>query len=544
MKDFLFFLNKFVKPYKFYFLSICILSFISMLFSFISPLLTKTLIDNVFINKNLTSFSGIILCIIFLYIISAISSYFLNFIEGKLEFILFENTAKEALESIELAKIAHTQKMKVGDLINRFMGNIQQVINFIVQIIPGIIISIISIVVPIIMMLSFNVMLTIIVISPIFLFLFSSLFFGQKLENIQTDVLKKNANIYALLNEFISLLPLIKVFNLQKWSQKKFDDNIHDYYKYFLKYTKVSGLNISTSSLIFGVPMVLLLSFGGKMVIDNYLSIGTFTAFSGYVAMFFSPVSQLSHFWGSYKSSLPAVERIKEVLYLEQEEQGKKNLMISNGQIRFENIWFFYDNKYILKEFNCTFEKGLNYIIGENGTGKTTILKLICSLYQPNKGSIKIDGQEISTIKIGDLRENISIIFSEPYLFDGTIYENIQIGNISASKNKIKNAAKLADVDKFIESLPKKYETQVGEKGLLLSSGEKQKIALARTILKDSSIILLDEMTASVDEKSRKFINNIIKSLKDEKTIIIITHNSHEIEKNSNIIYLNHMSYQ
>ena len=177
-------------------------------------------------------------------------------------------------------------------------------------------------------------------------------------------------------------------------------------------------------------------------------------------------------------------------------------------------------------------------MVGDNGAGKSTILKLLCSLYSLDSGQIRIDGLDISKVKGGDLRKNISMIFSEPYLFDGSIYENIRIGDLSASEEKIIYAAKQIRVHEFITSLPQGYQTQVGESGLKLSSGEKQKISLARAVLKNSPIILLDEVTKSIDIESRRSINEVIKGLKDEKTIIIITHNVNEIEPGSNIVYL------
>jgi len=167
-----------------------------------------------------------------------------------------------------------------------------------------------------------------------------------------------------------------------------------------------------------------------------------------------------------------------------------------------------------------------------------TILKLICSLYPADKGSIKIDGHDINEIKRNSLIKNVSMIFSDPYLFDGSIYENISIGNLDSTKEEIIAVSKLVKVHDFIESTDNKYDTEVGENGLMLSSGEKQKIALARAILKDSPIILLDEVTKSIDKDSRDAINEVIMTLMAEKTVIIVTHNSNEINVNSNIIRL------
>lgn len=301
---------------------------------------------------------------------------------------------------------------------------------------------------------------------------------------------------------------------------------MEEYYDASLGVTKTSALSGSIGSLIYGVPMVLLFIFGGIEVIEGTLSIGTLTAFMGYTGMFFSPVSRLSSLWNSYKSSSAALERVEELFELEK-EKGDKPLRVRGGRIKLINVSFSYGDKEVLKNFNGTFEKGLNYIVGENGAGKTTILKLICGLYQPDKGEIRINGENIENVRKKDLRDNIAIVSSEPYLFDLSIYENILLGKISASREGVIEAARLAGAHEFIEDVG--YETPVGESGFKLSSGEQQRIALARAILKDAPIMLLDEVTKPIDPESKQAILSSIRSLKD-KTIIYITHDMGEVK--------------
>lgn len=537
-ESFKFFLSKFIRKHIPTLIVILVLSIFTLLFSFISPLLIRSLVDNVFIGKVQGLFVYIILGIIGMYIVSSISSYFNSYVTGKLSLVLLKEVSESIFNVVQFTSLKSSQSIKVGDMITRIMGNTQIAINIPVRIIPSLFMSVVSIVVPFAIMLTLNYKLALIVMSPVVLFALSSAIFGKRMEKIQKTFLKVNASIYSFLKENLSIIPLVKVFNLESWSQNRFNQQIDDYYGISLNYTRVSSLNSSLSSLILGVPIVLLITFGGYMVIGGTISLGTFTAFLSYTSIFFSPISQLSSIWTSYKSSLPAFDRLKEIYDMEPENNTDNIITIKKGIINFENVCFSYDNRIILKEFNATFKQGLNYIVGDNGTGKSTILKLICGLYPADKGNIKIDEQDINEIKRNSLIKNVSMIFSDPYLFDGSIYENIRIGNLNATKDEIMDVSKLVKVHDFIESTANKYDTEVGENGLMLSSGEKQKIALARAILKDSPIILLDEVTKSIDKDSREAINEVIMNLMVNKTVIIVTHNSNEININSNIIHL------
>jgi ATP-binding cassette subfamily B protein/subfamily B ATP-binding cassette protein MsbA len=514
------------------------LSFVSTLFSFVMPLLTKSLVDDVFIGGKTELFGYILMATAGAYLISSLSIYISNFKKGELDLILFNNVSAEVFDTIQFASLGRIQEMKVGDLLSRIMVNTRSAINIFTIIVPEFLISAIRIVTPLLIMLSLDSQLTLFVMIPGLLVFIAAIFLGRRLERTQRISLEKTAIIYSFLKESLSMMPLIKVFALEIWSRDKFYERMRGYYDISLEYAKNSSLNSSVSSLMYGAPMVLLIFFGGPMVVNGFLTIGTFTAFMSYVALFFNPISQIAFLWSYYKSSSPAFDRVNEIFKLEPDDGGKEELIVNDGKVEFNDVCFSYGNRHILHDFNSTFARGLNYIVGDNGTGKSTVLKLLCLLYPLEKGCIRIDGHDISKVRRDELRKSISMIFSEPYIFDGSIYENIHIGNLSATKEEVIKAAKLVKVHEFIEGLSQGYETQVGESGLKLSSGERQKIALARAILKNSPIILLDEVTKSIDMESRESIKGVIKELMDKKTIIIVTHNANEIEDGNNIVYL------
>ena len=532
------FMMKFIRPYASTMVILIALSFVSTLFAFVTPLLEKSLIDDVFIGGRTELFGYILLGTAGTYIISSISTYISSYKKGKLDLALFNDVAKDIFSSIQFASIEKIQEKKVGDLQSRILANTRSAISIFTFILPEFIVSLIRVITPFSIMLFLNLYLTLIVVIPALLFLMPMAFFGKRLEDTQRVSLLRNASIYSFLKENLSMIPLIKVFGLEIWSQDKFSEQMNDYYDASMDYTKNASLSYSIDSLMYGVPMVLLVLFGGSMVVQGSLTIGTFAAFMSYVALLFAPITQFASLWSYYKSNSPAFDRIHEIFQMERDAGGEADLIIKEAKVTFDDVWFSYDNRPILQGFNATFEKGLNYVVGDNGAGKSTILKLLCSLYTLEKGNIKIDGQDINNLRRSDLRKNISIIFSDPYLFDGPIYENIRLGNLSASKEEIIHAAKQVRAHEFIMALPNRYDTLVGEGGLKLSSGERQKIALARAILRDSPIVLLDEVTKSIDVDSRRSINEVVNVMKDDKTIIIVTHYINEIEVGSNKVYV------
>jgi len=290
--------------------------------------------------------------------------------------------------------------------------------------------------------------------------------------------------------------------------------------------------------LIYSVPTILILTLGSLSVLEGTLTVGTLTAFIAYVSLFLSPVLQISDLWNSYKSSQASYERIGDVLELDPGTEGNVPLPAEGpGDIRFENIGFSYDDRVILNNFNGHFTRGINYLIGENGSGKSTVLRLLCRLYSPDRGRITINGTELSSVRRDDLRSYISIVFSDPLIFDGSIYDNILIGNLAATREDVMLAAHRAGLDNLINSLPQHFDTEVGESGHNLSSGEMQKIALARVLLRDSAVIVFDEFTRSIDAESKQSVYEVIRQLSN-KTVIIVTHNMGDIQEGSNIVYM------
>jgi ABC-type bacteriocin/lantibiotic exporter with double-glycine peptidase domain len=516
---------------------IIFLSVLGMLFEIVSPLVIGKLIDDVLIGKN----SGLLIPILFvmsgIFLISAASKYFSAMINGKFNVLLFNDLSSRIFNKVQDTEYKELTRLKTGDLQFRTTANVGSTTQVASTIIPQVLVTIAGIFLPVIIMFSLNPKITLIVVSPVILFVLTSWYFGDRIKTVQKPVLDSNASLNSFLKEAYSTIPLIKVFGLENWVRNRYGRHLSRYGDTTIEAVKVSSMSSAVTMLIYSVPTILLFTFGSMAVIEGQMTIGTLTAFLGYIGLFFSPVQQLSFYWRTYKGSQASYDRLDELLEFTRDRGGEKILTVSEGEILFDGVWHSYNGRGVLRDTNIRFKTGRNYLIGDNGSGKTTIAKLICGLYTPDLGKILIDGQDISEVSRNSLRSSVSVVFSDSLLFDGTIADNILFGNLSATREEMIQAAKKAKLHEFVMRLTAQYDTSVGESGLNLSSGEKQKIALARVILRNSPIIIFDEFTRSIDVESKKSIYSVINQLND-KTIIIITHDMSDIGHDGRILVL------
>ena len=366
---------------------------------------------------------------------------------------------------------------------------------------------------------------------------------GKRISKVTIEAADRTANLTAYLIEIFKNHKIIKIFQKEPYEfvrTEKFVNNLKE------KVMKIEAVLVRASPIMEGLTGIMiagLIYYSGKLILKDQLDINNFFSFLAAMMLSYQPVRSLATLNMGINQGIAAARRILPIIDLKNkiiEKENSKNLEIQNGEIKFENVNFRYnkDEKKVLNSVNLEIKGGeITSLVGHSGAGKSSIMNLIPRLYDCDSGNIYIDNQSIYDSKIDTLRSKISIVTQDTTLFDDSIKNNIAYAKIDATDEEILEAAKLSFCNEFIEKLPSKFETIIGENGIRLSGGEKQRLSIARAMLKKSKIILLDEATSSLDAETESKIQEAIKSLTTGRTTLVIAHRLSTI-MNSKKIYV------
>ena len=352
---------------------------------------------------------------------------------------------------------------------------------------------------------------------------------GKRLGKVVTEAQERSGFLNSYLIEIFKNHKLIKIFQKENYEVKRSNEHLE---KLKNKNAKIRTVYVRVSPImetLTGIMIAILIFYSGKLIIENEIDINNFFSFLAAMMLAYQPVRSLATVNMAISQGLSAAARILPIIDNENEIKDSaeaSNLKTTNANIKFKDVFFSYENnEEVLKGVNLDIKGGkMSALVGHSGSGKSTIMNLIPRFYNVTSGKIEIDGQSVNDVKISSLRNVISLVSQDTTLFDDTIKNNISYANLDASDEEIIEAAKLSNCDEFINQLPKKYETIIGENGIRLSGGEKQRISIARAMLKKSRIILLDEATSSLDSETEEKIQSAINILTKDKTTIVIAH--------------------
>lgn len=370
------------------------------------------------------------------------------------------------------------------------------------------------------------------------------LFIKKKIKKVSNATMVVSGDMTTNFNETFAGNKIITAYNLQENQNHKFEEQIHEQFDLAMSLTKRVGWMSPIMYFVCSIGIAIVMSYGNSLILSGEMSAGSFASFVTSLLLLYKPTKSLGLTLTNLQNTFVSIARVFELFDLMPEIKNDKNAQKFNGVengIEFSHVYFEYEeNQPVLKDFNLDVKTNETIaLVGNSGGGKSTVVNLLPRFYDIKSGSIKINGVDIRHLDIRDLRNHISFVFQDNYLFTGTLKENILMGKPDATDTEIAEAIKLSHLDEFIDTLPDGINTIVGERGSSLSGGQRQRVAIARALIKDAPIVILDEATSALDNESEAIVQKALDNLMKNKTVFVIAHRLSTIHNANRIAVLN-----
>lgn len=539
-------LFNYIKPYKKYMIRLSIVMIGVGGIDVIFPLMTKYAIDNFVRNDTLFSLWSFGAIYALLVVLQALNVRLLAYNAGKIETNVVYDIRHRGFDKLQQLSFSYYDKTPVGWIMARMTSDIQRLGDTIAWGLVDFVWGITMMVGIAAVMLVINFKLAIISLSIVPILIIVSIYFQQKILKAYRKVRKINSRITGAFNEGISGAITTKTLVREEENLNEFKMITGEMYSYSVKAAIYSSIYLPIVLTLGSIGTGLALWLGGRGVMLQNIGYGTLVLFVSYTIQFFEPVRDLARIFAEFQSAQASAERVLSLIETEPEiidsvtNSSKEDWPEIKGDIAFKDVSFYYkDGEEVLQKFNLNVKAGESIaLVGETGSGKSTIVNLLCRFYEPVEGEILIDGVNYKERPQAWLQSNIGYVLQTPHLFSGTIRDNIRYGKLSADDEEIINAAKLVNAHEFVMKLEKGYDTEVGEGGSRLSTGEKQLISFARAILANPRIFVLDEATSSVDTETEKIIQNAIQKVLWGRASFIIAHRLSTIRSADRILVI------
>lgn len=481
--------------------------------------------------------------LILFYLLKILFRYLSNYLAHKAAWNLVEDLSVRVYNHIQSSSMSFFSDKQTGDLMSRVTNDVRTFELLYAHIIPEMVTNLVTVIGVMIILLTINVKLALLIFVPIPLILFSGWIFATKVRPNFKISQKAFADLNAKLQDNFSGISEIQAFGQEEYESDQIFNQANVFTKAMLHALNLSAVFHPAVEFLSSLGTVIMVGIGGVMAFRGELSISDIVAFLLYLSLFYAPISGLARLLEEVQQAYAGAERVMAILDTPLEIKDSPDAMELKdveGSITFHSVGFQYEEEVpILKDISFSCKPGqMVALVGPTGVGKTTLTSLISRFYDPTCGSILIDGKDIKNVTLKSLRDNISPVLQDTFLFNGTIAENIGYADPNANIDEIIAAAKAAIIHDSIMEMPKQYDTKVGERGMRLSGGQKQRIAIARAILRKAPIIILDEATASVDVETEKEIQKAIADLAGTRTIIAIAHRLSTIQNADVILVL------
>lgn len=532
------------KPYKSILYGVVIGSLVAALLDLVFPMLVRQILNEVLPQKNtdrLLHDTGI-LFILYLgnYGLLYLVNYYGHLMSAKIE----NDMRRDLFEHLQQMSFKYFDNAKTGQLLPRLTSDIAEIGELSFRGPNDIIVCCITMIGTIGILFWMNVYLGILIAVLLIAKTLHTVYVNKKMKAAFRENRVKSGEITARAEESLGGIRLVKAFAQEEYELARFMEKSLDFLETRRRSYKILAYFSGSVNFFTNITNLLILACGGLLIAKDKLSLSDFVAFLLYVNLFMKPLLRLTVFTEMYQRGMAGFQRFYEIMEMKPEIINQKDTVVCKkirGEIEFDNLVFGYsDQKKVIKGFNLKIAPGQTVaFVGETGAGKTTIASLLLRFYDPLSGRILVDGIDIRQYKQQELRRNIGIVQQDVFLFSDSVTHNIAYAKPEAEQSEVENAARLAAADKFIEELPNKYATEIGERGVKLSGGQKQRLAIARVFLKNPPIVILDEATSSLDNYTEKLIQESLDKLAENRTTLIIAHRMSTIKNADKIIVLN-----
>ncbi len=520
-----------------------LLIIIRSLSGLVLPYASKNLIDEVIPSKNTESLTLLLILVCAALLFQSVSSFSLTrllSVEAQHLISILRATVQQKLLRLP---ISFFDNNKSGALVSRVMTDVEGVRNLVgtglVQIIGGSLTAVISLVI----LIKINALMTLFVLAPVLIFAFIALKAFGYIRPIFRARGKINAEVTGRLTETLNGIRVIKGFNAEEQEKKVFEDGVEKLYLNVKKSLTATAIMTSSSTFLLGLASAGIMGIGGYFIMQNTMTYGEFVSFTLFLGFMIAPIVQMSNIGSQLTEAFAGLDRTQELMQLEEENDPEKrsvHLPPLSGAVRFENISFSYDNKSeVLQNISFDAPQGsVTALVGSSGSGKSTIAGLVAAFLNPTSGTVFVDGVDLATVDLGSYRSQLGVVLQDDFLYEGTIRENILFPRPDASEADLLAAVQGAYVNEFTDRFDDQLDTLIGERGVKLSGGQKQRISIARALLAQPRIVILDEATSNLDTESEAFIQKSLAVLMQNRTTFVIAHRLSTIQKADQILVI------
>ena len=536
-------LLRYVKSYKHIFIISIFSVFGLSIFGALRPVILEKIVDENLTQYSFDFFLQYILLMVLLLVLEVISNYSFIFNAGLLGQSVVKDIRVKLFNHIQAFKMKYYDKSSIGILITRTVTDMERIADIFGQGLFMILSDILKMLIVAIVMITMNWELSLIVFISLPFILLATKVFQKYMKLAFDEVRNEVANLNSFVQERVTGINILQLFAREKIEFEKFKEINERHKKAWLKTVWYNSIFFPVAEIFSSLTLGLVVWYGGmNTVLDNTASLGELTAFIMMIPMLFRPLYQIANKFNTLIMGMVAAERVFNILDTESsiQDYGLKTSDNIKGKISYKNVDFSYNpEEKVIKNFNLEIQPGsTNAIVGATGSGKSTIIKLLNRFYDLDQGEIYIDDVNVNEYSISSLRKNIGFVSQDVHLFSDTILNNITLKNNKIPFLRVKDAAKEIEIDDFISSLPEGYNYNVRERGISLSTGQRQLISFLRAYIKNPQILVLDEATSSIDTDSELLIQNAIDQITKNRTSIIIAHRLSTIMKADNIIVM------